>query len=100
MKETKISSKEENPWRFYTAEHLWNRLIEIAEKKEIAEHKLFLYSQLVNLFLQRDEAMQRSAKAETEKIKEVILDNINVINQQIENIMLNLTSEEDYNGRF
>lgn len=97
----KISNKNKNPWRFYTAEHLWNRLIEMSEKKEIAEHKLFLYSQLVNLFLQRDEAMERVARAETEKIKQVILDNVDVINQQIENIMLNLeTSEDENDGRF
>lgn len=73
----------------------------MSEKKEIAEHKLFLYSQLVNLFLQRDEAMERVARAETEKIKQVILDNVDVINQQIENIMLNLeTSEDENDGRF
>lgn len=85
----------ENPWRFYTAEHLWNRMIEAVEKKEIAEHKLFLYSQLVNLFLQRDEAMKRVATAETDNIKEVILDNIEIMNQQIENIMLNIEISEE-----
>lgn len=85
----------ENPWRFYTAEHLWNRMIEAVEKKEIAEHKLFLYSQLVNLFLQRDEAMKRVATAETDNIKEVILDNIEIMNQQIEHIMLNIEISEE-----
>lgn len=93
--------KETDPWRFYTAEHLWNRMIEAVERKEIAEHKLFLYSQLVSLFLERDEAMKRVATAETENIKEVILDNVDVINQQIENIMLNIdTSEGKYNEQF
>jgi len=88
---------EKNPWRFYTAEHLWNRLIEVSEQKEILENKLFLYSQLINLFVQRDEAMRRLATAETEKIKDVILDNVGIINQQIESLMINLeTSEEDY----
>jgi hypothetical protein len=88
---------EKNPWRFYTAEHLWNRLIEVSEQKEILENKLFIYSQLINLFVQRDEAMRRLATAETEKIKDVILDNVGIINQQIESLMINLEiSEEDY----
>lgn len=94
-------TNDENPWRFYTAEHLWNRLIEAVEKKEIAENKLFLYSQLVTLFIQRDEAMKRVAVAETDNIKEVILDNVGIINQQIENIMFNLDiSEDKYDGEF
>lgn len=94
-------SEEKDPWRFYTAEHLWERLVDSLEKKEVLENKLYLYTQLVSCFMERDEAMKKVATAETEKIKESILDNVAVINDQIESLKSHLEiKEEEYDATF
>jgi hypothetical protein len=96
-----MSEEDKDPWRFYTAEHLWERLVEALEKREVVENKLYLYTQLVSYFIQRDDAMKRVATAETEKIKESILDNVAVINDQIESLKSHLEiKEEEYDATF
>ena len=82
--------EDRDPWRLHTAEHLWSRLIEVTEKKEIAENRLYLYAQLIQLFVDRDIMMEKVARAETDSIKQIMLDNIGMINDQIENLMINL----------
>jgi hypothetical protein len=87
--------QEKDPWRFYTAENLWERLIESLEKKEVAENKLYLYEQLTLHYMQRDDMMKRVAVAETDSIKESILDNVAIINDQIENLIYHLQMKKD-----
>ena len=88
----------DDPWRFYNVEHLWNRLMKSLEQKEVVEHKLYLYEQLVSYYMQRDIMMSKVALAETDNIKESILDNIAIINDQIEGLIfhLDIKREDDY----
>lgn len=72
------------------------------EQKEVIEHKLYLYQQLVSYYMQRDIMMSKVALAETDSIKESILDNIAIINDQIEGLIfhLEIKREDDYERIF
>lgn len=97
-----MSDRSEDPWRFYNVEHLWNRLMKSLEQKEVVEQKLYLYEQLVSYYMQRDIMMSKIALAETDSIKESILDNIAIINDQIEGLIfhLEIKREDDYERIF
>lgn len=72
------------------------------EQKEVVEQKLYLYEQLVSYYMQRDIMMSKIALAETDSIKESILDNIAIINDQIEGLIfhLEIKREDDYERIF
>jgi hypothetical protein len=88
--QTKTSTDEENPWRFFSAEHLWNKLSEATEKRQIAEQRLYLYESLVSYYMERDLMMERLAHAETDSVQNVILDNVSFINDQIDELLIHL----------
>jgi len=91
-----VSEKEEkDPWRFYQAEHLWKKMAEALEEKEIAEQKLYLSNKLIDLFLERDELMQLFHEARSDKIKKAMMDNLAAVNSQIDSLLISLQEGED-----
>lgn len=91
-----MSEKEEkDPWRFYQAEHLWKKMAEALEEKEIAEQKLYLSNKLIDLFLERDELMQLFHEARSDKIKKAMMDNLAAVNSQIDSLLISLQEGED-----
>jgi hypothetical protein len=87
--------KEKDPWRFYQAEHLWKKMAEALEQKEIAEQKLYLSNKLVNLFLERDELMQLFHESKSDKIKKTMMENLSAVNSQIDSLLIYLREGED-----
>lgn len=88
--QTKTLNDEENPWRFFSAEHLWNKLSEATEKRQVAENRLYLYERLVSYYMERDHMMERLAVTNIESVQNVILDNVSFINDQIDEILVHL----------
>lgn len=87
--------KEKDPWRFYQAEHLWKKMAEALEQKEIAEQKLYLSNKLIDLFLERDELMQLFHEARSDKIKEAMMNNLSAVNSQIDSLLISLQEGDD-----
>lgn len=88
--QTKTLDNEKDPWRFFSAEHLWTKLSEATEKKQIAEQRLYLYETLVSYYMERDSMMERLAHADTDAVQNVILDNVSFINDQIDELLVHL----------
>lgn len=89
--------EEKNPWRFYQAEHLWKKMAEALESKEVAEQQSYLYKKVINLFLERDDLMQLLHESKSDKIKKAMLTNLAAVNEQIDSLLIYLQEEE--NGR-
>lgn len=87
--------KEKDPWRFYQAEHLWKKMAEALEQKEVAEQKLYLSNKLIDLFLERDELMQLFHEARSDKIKEAMMNNLSAVNSQIDSLLISLQESDD-----
>jgi hypothetical protein len=88
-------NKEKDPWRFYQAEHLWKKMAESLEEKEVAEQKLYLCMKVINLFLERDELMQLFHESKSDKIKKTMMDNLSAVNSQIDSLLIYLQEDED-----
>lgn len=87
--------KEKDPWRFYQAEHLWKKMAEALEQKEIAEQKLYLSNKLIDLFLERDELMQLFHESRSDKIKKAMMNNLSAVNSQIDSLLISLQEDND-----
>lgn len=87
--------KEKDPWRFYQAEHLWKKMAEALEQKEIAEQKLYLSNKLIDLFLERDELMQLFHESRSDKIKKAMMNNLSAVNSQIDSLLISLQEDHD-----
>lgn len=87
--------KEKDPWRFYQAEHLWKKMAEALEQKEIAEQKLYLSNKLIDLFLERDELMQLFHESRSDKIKKAMMNNLSAVNSQIDSLLISLQEDQD-----
>jgi len=88
-------NKEKDPWRFYQAEHLWKKMAESLEQKEIMEQKLYLCRKLVNLFLERDELMQLFHESQSDKIRDATMENLSAVNSQIDSLIVYFNNEDD-----
>jgi len=95
-RESEERIEDKNPWRFYQAEHLWKKMAEALEQKEVAEQKLYLCKKLVNLFLERDELMGLFHQSRSDKIKEATMDNLSAVNSQIDSLLIYFNEEEDH----
>lgn len=87
--------QDKDPWRFYQAEHLWKKMAEALEQKEIVEQKLYFCKKLINLFLERDELMQLFHESRSDKIKKATMDNLSAVNSQIDSLLVYLDEEEN-----
>jgi hypothetical protein len=88
-------SQEKDPWRFYQAEHLWKKMAEALEQKEVVEQRLYLCKKLINLFLERDELMQLFHGSRSDNIKKATMDNLSAVNSQIDSLLIYLDEEEN-----
>lgn len=94
-RESEQRVEDKDPWRFYQAEHLWKKMAEALEQKEVVEQKLYLCKKLVGLFLERDELMQLFHQSRSDKIKNATMDNLSAVNSQIDSLLIYFTEEEE-----
>ena len=88
-------TENKDPWRFYQAEHLWKKMAEALEKKEMAEQNLYLSKKIINLFLERDELMQMYHESKSDKIKKATMTNLGAVNSQLDSLLVYLEEVED-----